>query len=29
VLGLDHIDRAFKTGRLTTAVQDRGIRIRS
>lgn len=29
VLGLDHIDRSAKTGRVTTAVQDRGIRIRN
>lgn len=29
VLGLDHIDRSGKTGRIATAVQDRGIRIRN
>ncbi|KAH0446021.1 hypothetical protein IEQ34_025144 [Dendrobium chrysotoxum] len=29
VLGLDHIDRSGRTGRIATAVQDRGIRIRN
>lgn len=29
VLGLDHVDRSGRSGRATTAVQDRGIRIRN